>query len=210
MAKDKGKPQETEQQRALAEVARAKLTDARERWQPLQRRAAQQIVAAGAEGSSARQHAAGQSNVDNAVRFSDARQALDAKAGATGSFGSSGHKLGLVGMGSDQATSRALGAVQADQAVDEATITGLGAVTALGRGEQAGAIAGLGRAADISGQIAAADAQASLDRRMGNAALVGRVAGLAASNYKGDGFGANGPGYSGTQAPAPVEDIYKR
>lgn len=185
---------ETPQEKALAEVAMKQLADYRQRWSPLQRQLASKITAAGAPDSRARRQAAGKAAVDNTVQFGDAERQVTATTSAATGLGSARTKMTITGMGDDKATSRALGLAGADQAVDDAYMEGLGMLTAMGRGERAGAVQGMADIAARSGRQAAADAATSLRRRAGNAQLVGQVAG----------FGLAG-GFS--QAPQPVQGL---
>lgn len=195
---------ETPQQKALAEVAMKQMADYRQRWAPLQRQLAAEITSAGAPGSKQREKAAGKAAVDNAVQFAGAQAGVvDKVAGATG-LGSSRTKLSISSVGDDASTSRALGLAGADQSVDDAYMQGLSMLTALGRGERAGAVQGMTQIADRSGRQAAADASASLNRRAGNAMLVGQVAGFGlAGGFEGVGdkiqakFSTTTPGGSG-------------
>lgn len=175
--------EETSQQRAFAEIAKAKVEDARNRWAPLARLSASRIDASGAPNSAERRAAAGKIVADTNVAFAGARQAAERRAAADGTFGQAAMKLGATDMGDAQATSTGLGEVRADLGVDQARIGGLNSVVALGQGKEAGAISDMGAAAARSGQIAAADAEEALQRRIGNAALVGKVAGIGAGAY---------------------------
>lgn len=175
--------EETSQQRAFAEVAKAKVADARNRWAPLQRLSAARIDASGAPDSYERRAATGKAVADTNVAFAGAQQQAEKQAAANGSFGSSAMKLGATDLGLDQATSTGLGAVRADMAVDQARIGGLNNVVAIGQGKEAGAISDMGAAAARSGQIAAADAEEALQRQIGTAALVGKAAGIGAGMY---------------------------
>lgn len=175
--KKEGVP-ETAQQKALAEVAMKQMADYRKRWAPLQRQLAEQITSSSAPDSRERKQAGGKAATDSAVQFGGAQQELtNTVARATG-LGSSRTKLAMSSLGDDEATSRALGLAGADQAVDDAYLQGLGAITAMGRGERANAVQGMSDIANRSGRQAAADARSSLSRRMGNAQLVGKVAGF--------------------------------
>lgn len=190
--------QETPAQRALAQVARQQLDDFRRRWQPAQQRLAQQITQAGSLGSFERRRATTMAKVDTTAAFGRSAEAIDATAAGAGEFGGSGHKLAIAGASADQATSSGLATVQTDQAVTDQTIQGLGAITALGRGERASAVNNMGRVAAISGQQAQADAAASLEQRMGDARLAGTVVGA--------GLGlARKPGVDGTNDIAGVD-----
>jgi hypothetical protein len=179
MGKKADGPKETPQQKALAEVARARFADYRKRWAPLQRQLAADIKDAGKADSFERRQAAGKSATDSAVRFGEAKGVVESRlADTSGSIGSSRSKVGIAGMGDDEATSRGLGFVAADQAIDDAYTQGLGMIAAMGQGEAAGAMEGMGDIAARSGARAAQDAQLAAQRRAGNAQLVGQVAGF--------------------------------
>ncbi len=182
---------ETPQERAFAEVAKARMADYRQRWLPLQRKLAEGVTRMGAADSQERRRAAGKSSTDSAIRFGEAKNAVEsALTQSSGSIGSSKAKLGIAGLGTDEATSRGLGLVAADQAIDDAYLEGLGMITAMGRGESSGALRGLGDVAQVSSRQAASDAEISAQRRAGNANLVGQVAGFGLQG----GFGNLGAG----------------
>lgn len=205
MGKKDDKVKETPQQKALAEVAMAQMADYKQRWLPVQRKLAESIRADGAPGSSARTQAAGRASTETAVRFGEARGGLEGALTDSGAGpNSSKFKLATAGLGDDEATSRGLGFVAADQAIDDAYLQGLGALTALGRGEKAQAMGGMQRVADMSGRQAAADAEMSAQKRAGNAQMVGQVAGFGLSQAMqpqpaaapgGGGFGSVPGGY---------------
>lgn len=179
---------ETPQQRAMVDLALNKLQDYKRRWLPLQKNLADIITRNGADDSAARRAAKGVANVETEAKFAGARGGLETKLGQTGQLGSSKGKLAIAGLGEDQATSTGLGLTQAEQQIDDAYTQGLGTIMALGQGQAADAVQGMSRSAAMSGRRAAADAQASLEHRMGNAQLVGQLAGA--------GFGLMGPGGS--------------
>lgn len=171
--------QETPQQRAMVERAQLQLKDYKTRWLPLQQRMSKQIMEMGEQGSVARDRAQGRAATESTARFHKAGGALEKSLSSGGSGpGSSRFNLAVTGMGEDQATSRSSGMLIADQAVDDAYIQGLGALTALGRGEKAQANQGLSNLAAMSGQRAAQDAQMSLQEQMGYAQMAGQVAGV--------------------------------
>jgi hypothetical protein len=170
---------ETPQERALAEVAMARMEDWRKRWAPLQRKLAEDVRADGAPDSSARRLAAGKSTTDNAVRFGDAREKLEGVLTAGGAAPGSGKfKVASAGLSQDQSTSRALGMVASDQAIDDAYVRGLSKVAAMGQGQAGAAIEGMGATARRSAAQAAQDAEIALSRRAGNAQLGAQVAGF--------------------------------
>lgn len=191
MSGDAGEVEETPQQRAMVELAVNKLADYQRRWLPLQRNLAETISRQGADGSSARRRARGAASTEVEARFSGARRGLDAAMANTGAAGSSKQKLAITGMGEDQAVATGLGLTQAEQQIDDAYVSGLGTIMALGQGQQGAAIQGLSRSADLSGRQAAADAQASLNDRMGDAQLVGQMVGAGFGLY---GAQPKGPG----------------
>lgn len=186
-------PQETEADRAVAEVAKARVADWRARWRPQQQKVAQQVDAMGAEDSRERRQVRGAVATDTDVAFQKASEkSLDASL-QSGTFGSSGQKLGIGAMGDAQATSTGLAVNQADLGVDQAHKAGLAAVVARGQGREARADAGLMAQAQMARQVANADAEAALQEDMGVASLAGRAAGIAIKQ----GFGT----------PAPERDV---
>lgn len=180
---------QTPQQRAQAEVALQQLQDFRQRWQPVQRQMAESIVQAGQRGSVERQQARGMATTDSAAQFSDAQQQLQQQTEAAGLGGSSKQKLAMAGLSDDAAMSSGMGIAGADQRIDDAYVQGLSQVMALGRGEKATAMQGMGDIARRSGQQAANDAALSLQRRAGNAQVAGQALGM---------------GLSGALSPAPA------
>lgn len=184
MGKEK-EQKETEQERALADVARQQLADFSARWRPQQARLAQGIVDAARPGSWESRRADTMAKADTGAAFAGAREKLTTAAAAGGQAGTTKHKLGLAGLDTDQATSSGMATVAADQAGDDAYVGGLQAVTALGRGEKATAVEGMSRAAGLSAAQARADAELSFQKRAGTAQLAGQVAGIGAGLYTG-------------------------
>lgn len=171
--------QETPQQAAMVERAKQQYADYKARWLPVQQRLATQIQEMGASDSDDRTRAKGRAATETSVRFGQAQAGLEKALTASGKGpGSSALKLGIMGLAGDAATSRAGGMATADAAIDNAYVQGLGALTAIGRGEKAQAIAGDTQLAAMSGRQAAADADLALSERMGTAQLVGMGAGM--------------------------------
>src|SRR5688572_2179855 len=142
MNKDKG-TQETPQQAALVEKAQQQLADYKARWLPLQKQMATQIQQMGEEDSTARQRAKGRSAVETNVRFGQARAGVEKALTNQGRGpGSAAFSLGLGDLAGNQAASKAGGMAMADQAIDNAYVQGLTALTAIGRGEKAQALQG--------------------------------------------------------------------
>jgi hypothetical protein len=176
--KDTGKTQETEAERAFAEVAQQRIADYKQRWAPLIDRAKQLTTDMGKEGSVARQQAAGATNLANQDQFARANEQVDTANRNSGIRASSARaKLGTTELADSQAMSAGIGAMQADQAVDDAYTQGLAQIAALGRGQALQAVSGMGAAAGMAGQQASFDAERAANRRAGNAQLAGTVAG---------------------------------
>lgn len=173
MSKGGSEVKETTQQRAMTEFAVNQLQDYTKRWLPLQKRLAAQTMESGAAGSAARKSAAGRSNVDTQIAFAEAEGALEKRLAGTGrNVGAA-----MTGMSDNKATSRGMGQVAADQSVDDAYTETLAALAATGRGERAGVANSLSRQAAISGDQAAADAQAALAKETAIGETVGGLAG---------------------------------
>lgn len=182
-----GKPDEqgeTPQQRAMVQLALNKVQDYKKRWLPLQRNLAQHIAELAKPGSAARAAAKGVASTSTEAQFSQARTGLESKLAQTGGLGSGKAKLAIAGMGEDEASAMGAGLAGADQQVDEAYVQGLSTIMALGQGQQAGAIKGLTTQAALSGRQAQADAQASLEDRLGNVQLAGTLAGVGLGSMK--------------------------
>ena len=173
MSKGGSEIKETAQQRAMADFAINQLQDYTKRWLPLQKRLAAQTMESGAAGSAARKSAAGRSNVDTQIAFAGAGNALEKKLAGSGR----NPAVALTGLSDSAATSRGMGQVTADQSVDDAYTETLAALAATGRGERAGVANSLSRQAAISGDQAAADAQAALAKETAIGETVGGLAG---------------------------------
>ena len=117
-------------------------------------------------------------------------------------MGSARQKLGLAGLGDKEATSAGFGATQADQAVNDAYVSGEKAIAALGRGEKADTINALGRSAALSGQQAQADADAALNEQAGYAGLAGKMLGTGAGLWLG---GPKSPPGNTTNSSTPMD-----
>lgn len=183
MSKGSGQVKETEAQRVNAEVGAQQVASWKKRWAPRLKAFADATETASLADSAERRHATALAGTDASAQFGVAQQKALGAAAANGTVGSSRQKLALTGMANDQATSTAFGSVAADQAVDDSTVQGLQAVTAIARGEKADTINAMGRNAAISGMQAEADAQQSLDNRIGDASLAGKIIGTGAGLF---------------------------
>jgi hypothetical protein len=196
MGSKAGQVQETGAQRAQADHAMNLLQDYQQRWLPVQQKLASTIEQEGAKGSSARQLAAGKASNDVAMNFDKAGGAVEKSLANAGvEPGSSRSNLAITGMGSDEAGSKGLNHLMSDQSIDDAYTQGLGALTALGRGERAQVGQNMSTEAAASAAQASADAQASLATHEGNAALIGQVGGFGLQQGM---KGWNTPAASGT------------
>lgn len=170
---------ETAQFRAMTQLALNKVQDYKKRWLPLQKNLAQHIKDMAPKDSQARREARGIASTSTEAQFADARTGLESTLARTGGLGSSKAKLSIAGMGEDEAASTGLGLAGADQRVDDAYVSGLSTIMALGQGQQGMAMQGTAQQAGMAERQASADARASLEQRMGNAQLVGQLGGAA-------------------------------
>lgn len=179
--KDDG-AKETPQQAAMVEKATAEMQDYKTRWLPLQKRMAQQIQDLASDDSADRKLAKGRANIESQAKFGQAQEAVEKSLTNSGRGpGSAAFGMGVTGLASDMAASKGAGMASADAAIDDAYVAGLGALTAIGRGEKAEALKGQSQLAAMSGRQAAADAEASAAARAGNMQLAGTVAGFGLS-----------------------------
>jgi hypothetical protein len=168
---------ETALQRAQTQLALNKVQDYKKRWLPLQKNLAQHISEMAPKDSQARREARGIASTSTEAQFADARTGLESNLAQSGGLGSSKAKLSIAGMGEDEAASTGLGLAGADQRIDDAYVSGLSTIMALGQGQEGMAMKGTADEAAMSGRQATADARMSLEHRMGNAQLVGQLAG---------------------------------
>jgi hypothetical protein len=179
---------ETPQQAAMVERATAEMADYKARWLPLQKRMAQQVQELGEKDSGDRLRAKGRAAIESQAKFGQAQGAVEKSLTNSGRGpGSSAFKLGTTGLAADLAASKGAGMAAADAAIDDAYVQGLGALTAIGRGEKAEAMRGESQIAAMSGRQAAADAEAAAAARAGNMQLAGTALGYGLSASMGKG-----------------------
>lgn len=178
-----GAPQETAKDRALADVAKAKVADWRQRMRPLQQMQAKRIDEMGGEDSVERHQARAMATTDADAAFAQANQQAQRQVSLSGNTGQSSDKLGVTTRANDQASSVGSTTAQTDMNVDAARIGGLSNVVALGQGREANALNAMAADAGMARQMAAADAEASLARDASTAALLSKGAGMAAGAY---------------------------
>lgn len=178
MSKGSKEVAETPLQRAQAEHAMNLFADYRKRWLPVQQRLAQQTAEMAKPDSAARRAATGRASTDTAIQFSKAQGGVEKALTNSGAAPGSGRfNLATTGTGEDAAKSTGMGAVMADQQIDDAYTQSLAALAATGRGERAQVSDSMARSAALSGQQATADAEASLSQRAAQMGLAGQFAG---------------------------------
>lgn len=188
MAGKSSDTKETPQQAAMVARATSEMADYKARWLPLQKRMAQQVQALGEKDSGDRLRAKGRAAVESQAKFGQAQGAVEKSLSNSGRGpGSSAFKLGTTGLAADLAASKGAGMSRADAAIDDAYIEGLGALTAIGRGEKAETMRGESQIAAMSGRQAAADAEEAAAARAGNMQLAGTVAGFGLQSAMGRG-----------------------
>lgn len=180
-----GKVEQTPQQRANLQIANQQMQDWRTRWLPQLTNFSKHLDTMQAPNSFERRHATAQAGADTSMRFTQAGEQLNKASAASGTAGSAREKLGIVGLGNKEATSAGFGAVNADQSVDDAFVSGERAVASIGRGEKADTVNALGRSAAISGQQASADAENALNEQAGYAGLAAKTLGAGAGLWMG-------------------------
>lgn len=202
MSKGGSKIEETAQQRAMAEFAMNELQDYKQRWLPVQKQLAAQIQSTGERGSAARAAATGKAATDTAMQFAQAEGALQKTLNNQRvGMNSSRAKLAISGMGADKATSTGVSTMIADHQIDDAYLSGLSALTAIGRGERAQVADSLASQARQSSRQAAADAEASMLQRAGNARVAGQLAGYGLGAAMGGGLGPGPAAYTDPSSP---------
>src|SRR6188474_3086458 len=142
-------------------------------------------------------------NADTAAQFGQAQDQIRQQTEAAGLGGTARQKMAIAGLGDDAAISSGMGLANADQRIDDAYIQGLSQVMALGRGEKAQAVQGMGQMARMSGQQAAADANMAMQRRAGEAQFAGQALGMGLSGALGNPFASANftqPGAGGAYA----------
>ena len=208
MSKGGNQVNETPQQRALVDFALQQLQDYKQRWLPVQQSLGRQIQQMGEPGSAQQKSAEGRAATDSTMQFARAEGALQKTLANRGAnVDSSRAKLALTGMGEDQAKTRGLGVTIADQQIEDAYTKGLGALTAIGRGDKAMVASGLADQAAQSARTAQTSAETSAMERAGNAQMLGQIGGFGLQRAMGpnvpqaQGLAANDPSGYGIDNP---------
>ncbi|MGH8444915.1 MAG: hypothetical protein ACREVL_06585 [Solimonas sp.] len=181
---------ESQDERARAQIAAEQYQRWEEKFYPMEN----QLIADVKDSATERRQALGTTASQVTRAFGRARPQAEAGLTAGGARpGSSRFNLGLAGMGQDEGTTLGFGKVATGNMIDDQYYAGLQSLAAMGRGQQARAVAGLSSLADMSAQQALSDAQNSAANRAAYAQTIGKVAGGVAKHYSGgggnDGFG---------------------
>lgn len=173
-----GKVKESEQERALTEIAGQQLQDYQARWEPLQMAAAGKIEEMGKANSWERQMAKGQVAAENRANFSATADKVDAAQTNSGAgIGSGRFMANESGVADDQARSTGMGIQKADTAIDRAYTQGLSNLMSIGRGEKASANDSFAQLAQSGAQEAQGNAMDSAQRRSDAMATAGMALG---------------------------------
>ncbi len=172
-----GEVQETQDEKAQVDVALKMWGDFTSRWQPAQNKYIARVTQAYQPNKATAQGAAS-ADVDAAFGnvASNATKTL-AQRGAGISSGASTAAQNDVDTA--QATSRGLSKVSAGQAADDQHFQQVEGLTAVGRGQQAGATAGYNTLANLSAQTAQNDAQIAANNATARGQLIGQGLGVA-------------------------------
>lgn len=193
-SKNKGTVQETAAERAAADVAMARYQDYRQRWAPIQQRAAQVIQDFGAADSYERERAESRTAGAVGVAYDQAAEQVAAADRNRGiKAGSGAFRMRQADIGTERAKASGIARAAAGDAIDQAYIEGLSSMMAVGKGQADMAMGGMNRSASIEGANAATTAGINAANRAGNMELAGTVAGMAG------GYMMNRPSGGGTQ-----------
>jgi hypothetical protein len=174
----KGGVEESPQEAAMREHAVNLMQDYKLRWLPVQQKLIGDIKAEGAEGSVARKMAAGKASTDAAIAAEQTQGAVEKSLTNMGAGpASSRFKLGLGDIEENAAHGSAMGGLIADEQITDAYTRGLGAITALGRGEREQVGTGMEKQAAMGAQQAQETAQVQSQQAAGVAGLLGSAAG---------------------------------
>lgn len=172
-----GSVKETEAERANADVAMRSWTDANARWRPATTDYMRRVSG---NADSMKKLAEGTVNADTAGAFATtAKDAITSNAARGASVGSSKSLLDASAIDTEQARSRGLAGVSADQAAEDIHQQQVDGLIAVGRGQKAGAVAGFSNLADLSSATARADAQRAADEATAKGEFYGTLAGSA-------------------------------
>lgn len=185
-----GKVKETADEKERATIA----ADEQQRWAERFKPVEDKLIADTKDTAPERRRGLGYAASETTRAFGSARPKVEAGLTNSGARpGSARFNLGLTGMGEDEGTARGENAVGANNAVDDQYYAGLASLTQLGRGQQAGATAGLSDLASTSARQAQADAARSAENRAAGLQAAGTLTGTAAGRW-GRGLDGSGPG----------------
>lgn len=205
---NKGKLEETPQEKMLAQIAVEENQRYKETWLPLQQKAIQMTEKMNAPDSFERERARGRAagvgtEIDMAaadVGKQDQNRGVDA--------GSSNFVMRQGALSDERAKSVGIATANAEDAIDDAYVQGIASLVRTGRNKGDVAIDSMGRSAATEAANAASGAAAGAARRAGNMQLAGTVIGAGAQGARGIQWGqgqgsGTGFGFSGANAAAP-------
>lgn len=192
---DDGKIEETEDEKAFADVVSQKWNHYKEKYSGVEQQYMDKVDSLDSEG--AKTFAEGSANQHTQAAFSkaadDVRDSHTA-AGLNPNSGASKAKMHEFATNEGEATGENM--ARAGNSQKDQHIAGISNIVAMGQGKSTEATAGLGGLADSSADKAASDAVKAFNDSAANQQAVGTVAGAAASHY---GLGDSAPkadGYS--------------
>lgn len=202
-SRNKGTVPETEAERALAELARAKFADYTSRWLPLQRQMAADVMKLSKPGTFEQRGIETVFGAETGKAFTGAERAAEAAEWSAGiNPGSARSRMRAAGMAADRAASSGIGFSKAQQIIDDAYVRGLSALMAAGRGKAASTSSAMADAARLSQQAAYEDAAASAANRATNYGIAGTAAGYGLRAF------TSSPQTNRTATPGP-ENVFE-
>lgn len=188
---DKGQLAETEQEKALAEVAVQAHTRYKNDWLPLQQRAIDYVTELSQPNSFERERARGRAAeagteidaVAEDVEKSDFNRGVDA--------GSGNFVMRQSALGTERAKGVGIATGDAETAMDDAYVQGLASIVKAGRQQSDIALEGMGRSAQTATKNAQAGAYRGAANRAGNAEVAGTVIGAGVQGARGINWGGN-------------------
>jgi hypothetical protein len=205
---DKGKLEETAQEKMLAQIAVEENDRYKKTWLPLQQKAIQMTEKMNAPDSFERDRARGRAagvgtEIDMAaedIAKQDQNRGVNA--------GSSNFVMRQGKLGEERAKSVGIATANAEDAIDDAYVQGLASLVRSGRNKGDVALDNMGRSAATSAANEASGAAAGAARRSGNMQLAGTVIGAGTQVGRGIQWGqgqgsGTGFGFSGANEAAP-------
>lgn len=188
---NKGQLAETEQEKALAEVAVQAHMRYKNDWLPLQKRAIEITQGLNKPDSWERERARGRAaeagteidSVAEDVEKGDFNRGIDA--------GSGNFIMRQAALGTERAKGVGIATGDAETSMDDAYVQGLASIVKAGRQQSDIALEGMGRSAQTATKNAQAGAYRGAANRAGNAELAGTVIGAGVQAGRGINWGGN-------------------